>query len=579
MSNTTVISLNNVTVSYGGTTALRNFTGVFQPGTITAIIGGDGAGKTTLLKLLAGQLLPDTGELYNPYQATEIGYQPASSGTWHNLSVAENLDFSAQMFQLDPSIAKKRGQQLLHQAGLSYAHNRLAKQLSGGMRQKLGVVLATLHQPPLVLLDEPTTGVDPISRAELWAMITAAAAEGATVVFATTYLDEAERAQQVCLLNEGELITSGSPAEIINTTPGQLWRRSWEIPGSVTSDSWRRGKYLYAWTPSTENAPGQGFSQTECDLENASIMLLLRQETKPKQPLLTEMTTNDQPALPLVAATNIGRKFKSVTALDSVDLEVHSGEIVGLIGGNGAGKTTLMRILLGLEQPTTGVVQLFGAVPSIQVRKQTGYVAQGVGLYPTLSARENLAVVAAMYQTEIPKAIASYTDSLGSTPVARLPLGTCRRLAFMAAVMHRPKLLIADEPTSGMDALSRVHLWRDLRTLADQGTGILITTHYTHEAEQCDRLIVLTYGKLSAAGAEEQLIKGKQTLAIKSSDWRGASKLLQANGIISLFDGHSIRVPLTESETLARKLLSADSDTSFLLQQSSLSEALLQAMV
>ncbi len=584
----TAITLTNVDVAFKGTTVLKNLSGELQPGTITAVIGGDGAGKSTFLKLLAGRLAPAAGTITNDYGPKDIGYQPAESGVWHNLSVAENLDFCAQVFHLNSAVAKQQTTRLLAQAGLTQAKDRLAAQLSGGMRQKLGVILATVHQPGLVILDEPTTGVDPISRAELWALIASIAEQGAIVVFTTTYLDEAERAQQVFLLDDGELLAAGTPTDVIATIPGTLWRQDWDptapkIPN--TYNWWRRGNTTYLWDNQATLPVPPSFHQTDFDLENANIALLMSKATKQETALInvSHPTRSHQATEPvpttLVAAHDLGRTFGTFSALTAVNLKVAPGEIVGLVGGNGAGKTTLMRILLGLEQPTSGKALLMGDKPNVAARAKTGYVAQGLGLYPTLSARENLDFAAAMYGVELPESSKTYAQELGSAPIAALPLGTRRTLAFLTATMHQPLLLIADEPTSGMDAFARVRLWQDLHALADQGTGVLVTTHHMHEAVQCDRLVILTDGKVVAAGTAEEIRGSKQTRTIKTDHHHTVRNLLQENGIVSLFDGHNLRLPL-ESQDSAQSITEligpVAPDAKLGLAPATLEEAILQ---
>ncbi|MBL3700416.1 ABC transporter ATP-binding protein [Leucobacter luti] len=290
------IVLDRATVRHGRSVLLTGFSGTFAPGTVTALVGGDGAGKTTLLKLLAGRLTAaHLGGSGLPLPRHAIGYQPADAGVWRNLSVAENLEFVRGAYGLDRARARGRGAELLERAGLSEFRHRVAGRLSGGMRQKLGVVLATLHQPGLVLLDEPTTGVDPISRAELWTLIAASAAEGATVVFATTYLDEAERATRLELLADGEQLASGTPDEIVAQTPGRIVRAPADsVAGAqllAAPHSWRRAETVYSWSPPPDpgSAPALPASASASastptavlpepaapDLENSCVALLL----------------------------------------------------------------------------------------------------------------------------------------------------------------------------------------------------------------------------------------------------------------------------------------------------------------
>ena len=554
------LDLDRVSIHFGEKIALRNFSGTFMPGTVTALIGGDGAGKSTLLKLLAGRLTMHEGTGDGlPVDRRNIGYQPADSGVWRNLSVAENIEFVVRVHGLTSTRTHARANELLKQAGLDDVTGRLAGQLSGGMRQKLGVILATLHQPGLVLLDEPTTGVDPISRAELWSLIASIAADGATVVFATTYLDEAERATRLFLLGEGNPLASGTPDDVVAQTPEVIWQAPITLRAArralVSRNAWRRGNTVYLWEEATNGGAPDGFEPAPGDLENTSIALLLDKSagadaaTDPSAQVTHALDTGARPSFTdggsklLVEAVDVTRTYGSFTALTGVSLGVSPGEIVGLLGGNGAGKTTLMRILLGLETPTAGSATLFGAQPSLSNRRRIGYVAQGLGLYPSLSAIENLEFAASVYDVPVGDRAKEFALTFGRVPIASLPLGTKRILAYLAASNHLPELLVLDEPTSGMDSLTRARLWRDLRALADQGMGILVTTHYMQEATQCDRLVVLTAGEVTAAGTVPAITADHTSLTITTEHWEKAFILLRDAGVPTLLDGRTLRLP------------------------------------
>lgn len=548
----TGIRLDNASVFFGKLPAVDGFTGAFTPGTITALIGGDGAGKSTLLRLLAGRLSLHSGTSEGlPVDRRKIGYQPAYSGVWRNLSVAENIEFVSRTYGLDPEQAQKRSAELLALAGLDHVTGRLAGRLSGGMRQKLGVVLATLHRPGLVLLDEPTTGVDPISRAELWSLIAGAAADGATVVFATTYLDEAERASRLFLLGDGRLLAAGTPDDIIAHTPGVISQAPVALDAArrelASAHAWRRGDTVFRWEARPGDGQPEGFETAPADVENTSIALLLNQNgeqvasaslTDPR--VLGSRRTVDTP---LVEAIDVVRRYGSFTALGGICLNVQPGEVVGLLGGNGAGKTTLMRILLGLETPTAGTSTLFGETPSLETRRRIGYVAQGLGLYPSLSAIENLEFSASVHGVEVNEHVREFAHPFGRNPISSLPLGTKRHLAYLAATLHRPELLVLDEPTSGMDALTRARLWRDLRATADEGAGILVTTHYMQEAGQCDRLVILTAGEVTAEGTVSEITSAHTSLTVAAEHWQEAFTLLRTAGIPALLDGRTLRIP------------------------------------
>lgn len=513
----------------------------FRPGEISVLIGGDGAGKSAMLRLLA-----EPAEGMSP---KDVGFQPSSSGTWPQLTVRENLDFVAGVHHLEQAAARERADELIRAAGLDGAEGRLARNLSGGMRQKLGVIMAMLPSPALLILDEPTTGVDVDARARLWELMALAAEEGAIVLASTTYLDEAENAAQVVFLDHGEVIAAGTPERVIAAAPGQVHQLLYDgpahtpsVPGSADGGmEWRRGRSRYRWLPGegerrgsrdheasdavfsdtgVSDGGGPGTARTdavpaEMDLELATIAYLLDREDAGDDgevdrghgegggegdEIAERVTVRDAGDL-LVEADGATKRYGSFTALDDVSMEVCSGEIVGLIGGNGAGKTTLMRIMLGLERATEGTVTLLGGDPGPAARRDLGYVPQSLGLYPTLTARENLDFTAGIFGADVAPELHAAADRHGKRLVGDLPLGAQRDLAVVCAIAHDPRLLVLDEPTSGMDALSRARFWARLRALAERGTGVLITTHYAHEAIQCDRIVELEAGRVVDHGA------------------------------------------------------------------------------
>jgi ABC-2 type transport system ATP-binding protein len=266
-------------VRFGGKLALDHVSFRARPGQVSAVVGGDGAGRTTLLRCLAGALTPSSGQIRRPAQR-QIGYLPASSGTYPDLSVAENLAFRAAAYQMTPAAARERSGQLLDRAGLATARDRLAGQLSGGMRQKLGVIAAMLHQPRLLVLDEPTTGVDPVSRADLWWLIARAAADGAAVVLATSYLDEAERASGVLALDAGRELAQGTPEQIVAAMPGTLQASDAPPPGEARRRAWRRGGRWRIWDPDGRPGPpaGTGAALVTPDLQDAVTVAILARE-------------------------------------------------------------------------------------------------------------------------------------------------------------------------------------------------------------------------------------------------------------------------------------------------------------
>ena len=476
----------------------------FAPASVSSIIGDGASAKDAILALLNHRRRPTQGKVSALPDSGQIGYMPSDSGTWTNLTVAENLRFVAKIFgHYDDA----RAQQLLKAADLDRFTNRLARNLSGGMRKKLGVIMAALPEPQLLVLDEPTTGVDPDSRTAILALIKAEAARGATVVVATTYIDEAEDSSQIILTLDSRVMATGTAKQLIACAPqldeqtvanlGEPWQRSTPLEQACI-----------AWQISTQSGSDwQGFSTElgQSSQAGASDSVPAQPASPaPAQPASSTQadsgksaTAPSPQAQDLISVHELRKRFGDFEALKGVSFAVSPGEIVGLIGANGAGKSTSMRIILGLEAATSGQVSVLGQRPgSLMARKHLGYVPQFVGLAPSLSARENLIFNARQYQCQVPTQVDQWASSFGATPVANLPLSTRRMLACMNATMHAPQLLIMDEPTSGMDPLARLRLWQYLRQLASSGVGILISTHYSSEAAQCDRVVRMRAGQV-----------------------------------------------------------------------------------
>lgn len=476
----------------------------FAPASVSSIIGDGASAKDAILALLNRRRRPTQGKVSALPESTQIGYMPSDSGTWPNLSVAENLRFVAKIFgHYDDA----RAQQLLKAADLDRFTDRLARNLSGGMRKKLGVIMAALAEPQLLVLDEPTTGVDPDSRTAILALIKAEAARGATVVVATTYIDEAEDSSQIILTLGSRVMATGTAKQLIACAPqldeqtvanlGEPWQRSAPLE-----------RACIAWQLCAQSGSDwQGFStelgQSSQAGASDSVPAQPASSTHPQPASSTQAGSGKSATAPspkaqdLISVQELRKRFGDFEALKGVSFAVSPGEIVGLIGANGAGKSTSMRIILGLEAASSGQVSVLGQRPgSLQARKLLGYVPQFVGLAPSLSASENLIFNARQYQCQVPTQVGRWASSFGANPVANLPLSTRRMLACMNATMHAPQLLIMDEPTSGMDPLARLRLWQYLRQLASNGVGILISTHYSSEAAQCDRVVRMRAGQV-----------------------------------------------------------------------------------
>jgi ABC-2 type transport system ATP-binding protein len=475
-----------LTVRFGHRIALDDVSLDLAPGEVTAVIGGDGSGKTTLLRALAGVVAPASGQVRRP-ERLRIGYVAGASGVYDDLSVDENAEFVAAAYGLTREERNARVTELFARTGLSGTGDRLAGRLSGGMRQKLAFALAMLHEPELLVLDEPTTGVDPVSRADLWRLIAAAAADGAAVIVSTTYLDEARRAARVLLLEDGRARTDADAV----------------LGSALDAEAAACAPAAQTHEPDGRTAAG---------------------------------------AQRLAVAAGAVRRFGAFTAVAGVDLEVRSGEVVGLLGANGAGKTTLIRLLLGLLRPTAGEVLLFGRSPSRETRRRIGYVPQGLGLWEDLTVAENLAFSARAFGSAAPELDAELTAA-SSTLVRDLPLGLRRRLAFAAALAHEPDLLVLDEPTSGVGLGARTSLWETIHAAADGGAGVLVTTHHLDEAGECDRLVLMAAGRVVAEGALAAIVGDGTAVAVRAARWDQAFAALSAAGLPAALVGRELRVP------------------------------------
>jgi ABC-2 type transport system ATP-binding protein len=555
-----VFGASAIGVRFDATVALDDVSVGARPGQVTAVVGGDGAGKTTLLRCVAGGLTPGSGRVSNP-GPSRIGYLPATSGVYTDLTVAENLSFRGSLYGMREADVRRRAGELMAAAGLAEASDRLAGNLSGGMRQKLGVIAALLHQPELLVLDEPTTGIDPVSRSGLWELITGAAADGAAVLLATTYMEDAERATSVLVLDGGRELASGTGEEIVAAMPGSLRSVPGRPDGPSARLAWRRGASWRVWYPpgtdpgSATGASGASGTPVAADLQDAVTVACLEREQQaaagdPQSETFPASEASGEPAgltvpprgAALAECTGVTRRFGDFTAVREVNLQIRPGEIVGLLGANGAGKTTLIRMLLGLIPASAGEVALLGGPPSRLTRSRIGYVPQGLGLYDDLTAAENLAFSALVFGSR-PGALPGDVQRLGGVPVGRLPLGLQRRVAFAQALSHGPELLILDEPTSGVDPLGRARLWQTISGAAGLGAGVLVSTHYMEEAQECDRLVIMAEGAVVAAGTAAQIVGDAQVTVVETPSWSAAFRRLSRAGLAVSLAGLDLRVP------------------------------------
>lgn len=506
------------------------------------LVGPDGAGKTTLLRLLAGLLSPDRGrvqvlglELPGAAAAVQerVGYMPQRFGLYDDLSVEENLSLYADLYGLDRATRCERLAEILDATGLAPFRARLARHLSGGMRQKLALGAALLASPPLMLLDEPSVGVDPLSRRELWDLALRLAGRDATLVWSTAYLDEAERCERVLLLHEGRLLADGPPAALAGEMRGRVCRllppdgrprplflQLFRRPG-ITDVSVRGGALRLVLTgelPPAAALPAAAPAPPR--LEDAVVARLAGTAPPIAVPLPTAAA--DPPsanghAEEVIRVRDLVRRFGDFRAVDGLSFVVRRGEIFGLLGPNGAGKSTTFRILCGLLPPSEGEAIVLGydlrrAAP--RARARIGYMAQKFSLYADLPVQANLEFAATAYG--LPgwrrrARIRALAEEFELTPVLRrrsgdLPPGLRQRLAMAAALVHEPEILFLDEPTSGVDPLARRAFWYRIARLAEAGTTVLVTTHFLDEAEYCDRVLIIERGQELALGEPAQIV-------------------------------------------------------------------------
>ena len=524
-------------------------------GMLTALVGPDGAGKTTLMRLAAGLLRADSGELTvlgvdvnaDPQEVQDrISYMPQRFGLYEDLTVAENIDLYADLHGVSPEERAERYPRLMSMTALAPFKGRLAGKLSGGMKQKLGLACTLVRSPELLLLDEPTVGVDPLSRRELWEIVRQLVdTQGLTVLLSTAYLDEAERCGHVIVLHQGKALAQGRPSDITDIarnrvfvaelSPGQSARavqsRLLDEPDVIDAvPDAGRVRFVRADSSGTAAAraaatapPATGAGATNTlsgarvypvtpRFEDGFMSLLRRvadQEHASAISLDRPLAARDDEVV--VHVHNLVRKFGAFTAVDHISFDVHRGAIFGLLGPNGAGKTTTFRMLCGLLPATDGELRVAGADvrhARASARAHLGYVAQKFSLYGTLTVAENLDFFASAYglrgsRKSTRTAWAMEQFELGAhaqEPSGQLPGGYKQRLAMAAALLHEPEILFLDEPTSGADPLARRAFWRRITALAEQGVTIIVTTHFMQEAEYCDRIAIMDAGRVLAEG-------------------------------------------------------------------------------
>jgi ABC-2 type transport system ATP-binding protein len=600
---------------FAGVTALDDVSFSVQSGELVGVVGPDGAGKTTLFNLISGILNPSQGsiQIAGGSRRARVGYVTQRSSLIDELDCVENIMYSAMLQGVDRRIAEERATNLLKSVGLLAFKTRAAGKLSGGMKQKLALCCALAGEPDVLLLDEPSTGLDPIARRELWWQFGAISDSGVPIIVATPDFDEGELCKRVVFLQTGKVLRIASPQnlregvaakrsvirgarlEVVDEFLNSLWNSQSPIIdvlrlgdsievliNQATDDQWLAMQLQSA-----------GFQDCQLEhaqptLENAYCILSENQGAPPVPEVKAEkhvLGSRDA-----IRIANVSKRFGDFTAVNNLSLQVHEGEIFGLLGANGAGKTTTIRLLCGLLSPSAGELSVLGFTPDARnkgMRSMIGYVNQQFSLYDELSVEENVAYTARTFS--LPKAalregISSAVLALGlmdvrSLPVKVLSRGMKQRVALAAALSHRPRLLLLDEPTAGTNPEARRRIWRLIRLLSDQGVTVIVTTHHFEEAEFCNRIGLIVSGNLIACDSPLNLktntpgsvieVRGRNFDAVLKI----ALEVVPAGNIARVNDVLRIICPDDASDNEVRARLSGRQDCTFVAAGKSLEEA------
>ena len=538
------IAIDGLKKHYGAVEAVRGIGFEVRQSEIFGLIGPDGAGKTSTFQILAGVMEASAGkaEIFGVAARearSQTGYLTQSFSLYPDLTVAENIRYIGDLRRVPVKEIDERGHRYLSMFDMDRFTDRLAGRLSGGMKQKLALACALVAQPKVLLLDEPTTGVDPVSRREFWDTLAHLAIDGLTIMVATPYLDEAERCHRVALMHLGEIRELGTPRELreklgakrleihtndLGKAEEILLREAVQHPEIVDVQRFGdrldviapdpvRGKQLVEEALHAQQLTADVFRIDQPTLENTFVATLRGIDKGKGEPpeYPGKHLHRDLKGQVAIGARDLTKRFGAFTAVKDVSVQVKYGEIYGLLGANGAGKTTTIRMLCGMLGPTTGTMELAGEKGSLRsraVRERIGYMSQKFSLYDDLTIGENLDFFAGVYgvaKTEIEdkkRWVLAFSGLEGKEDLitGSLPGGWKQRVAFGASILHEPTVLFLDEPTSGVDPLARRAFWRMINKLADMGTAILVTTHYLEEAEQCNRLGFMVAGELVAEG-------------------------------------------------------------------------------
>ena len=573
------VELSGITHRFAGAAiaALEDVSAVIPVGRITGLVGPDGAGKTTLMRLMAGLLRTRTGTLrvggLDPVAAGDelratLGYMPQKFGLYEDLTVQENLDLYADLRGVVGAERTASFARLLAFTDLAAFTGRPAGKLSGGMKQKLGLACVLLGRPRILLLDEPSVGVDPISRRELWSMVTALASDGLSVVWSTSYLDEAERCSHILLMNAGRLAYAGPPGALAARMAGRALQiaaitgnrrmvlaRALHAPevidGVIQGSRVRlvlRNAGEHPALASLEAGPDARLEVVAPRLEDAFIDILGGGPggDSALAKVMPSVIVDPAIARSVIAADALTKMFGAFAATDRVTFEVPQGEIFGLLGPNGAGKSTTFKMLCGLLVPTAGHASVMGIDlrrHAARARQRLGYMAQKFSLYGDLSVGQNLNFFAGVYGLDGARraakiremvdtfALGPYVDATPDT----LSLGFKQRLALACALMHNPAVLFLDEPTSGVDPVTRREFWAHINGVVQKGVTVMVTTHFMDEAEYCDRIGLVYRGELIAVGPPDELKSAAATAANPDPSMEEA--------FIALVERHAAQTP------------------------------------
>ncbi|HAU1151940.1 TPA: ABC transporter ATP-binding protein [Legionella pneumophila] len=546
-SSTPLVIIDGVSKCFPGNIdpALDNVSATIFEGQITGLVGPDGAGKSTLMRLICSLMMPTQGTITVDNLNTQTdsekihaitGYMPQKFGLYEDLTIIENLRLYAELRNLHGEKREEQFRTLLKFTALEPFQKRLAGNLSGGMKQKLGLACALMGEPKLLLLDEPSVGVDPISRRELWTMVQGLLGKGMGVVWSTAYLDEAEKCDQILLLNAGKPIYHGKPGDFLQKTKDRtfqicgvsLLNRRQALMNALNTpeviDGVIQGKNIRIVIsdkkikPSLDGItrePGVTFQDVEPRFEDAFIDSL-KTKISGRSLLAEHITEKPHSDKPIIEARKLTKRFGSFTAVSNNEFTIKRGEIFGLLGPNGAGKSTTFKMMCGLLQPTQGQAFVMGLdlkTSSSEARSRIGYMAQKFSLYSHLDALQNMRFFSGLYGLSGKRQEAQINSMIEIFDLKKhlkqnsgeLPLGFKQRLALACAVMHEPDVLFLDEPTSGVDPLTRREFWTHINGMVNKGVTVMVTTHFMDEAEYCDRIALIYRGKNIATGTPDDL--------------------------------------------------------------------------